>query len=82
MRIYMQKAAEENKAPRFYHLIIQQDLLGGWTLIKESGTQGSKGRIKLEHFASRDEAEQAMTTSRDAQVHLGYHVVFVDGLHK
>ena len=41
MRIYMQTrpAAE---APRYYQLLLEQDLLGGWTLYREWGQQGGR----------------------------------------
>ena len=79
MRVYMQIPAMEDKAPRFYHFLLQQDLLGGWSLIKESGYQGSKGRVKQEHYMTREEAEVALTTQRDAQIKKGFRVVFIQG---
>jgi predicted DNA-binding WGR domain protein len=79
MRIYMQKPAAEHKAPRFYHLFLQQDLLEGWTLVKEWGTQGSPGRVTHEHFSTREAAERALLESRDGQINRGYRVVFLQG---
>lgn len=75
----MQKTAEANSPPKFYHVMLQQDLLEGWILIKEWGNQGSSGRVKREHFDTRDAAEQVLMQTRDAQVGRGYHVVFVQG---
>jgi len=37
MRIYMQIPPVGDKAPRYYHLHLQEDLLEGWTLIREWG---------------------------------------------
>ena len=79
MRIYLQKAAEGDKSPKFYQLILQQDLLEGWIVVKEWGNQGSGGRVKREHYETREQAEQALMETRDAQVGRGYHVVFVQG---
>ncbi|MCF6323492.1 MAG: WGR domain-containing protein [Gammaproteobacteria bacterium] len=79
MRIYMQTAMEENAPMRFCQLILQQDLLGGWTLIKERGTQGSKGRFQREHHESYADAENAMIRARDVLVNKGYRVVFIRG---
>ncbi len=79
MRIYMQKSAQHDSAPRFYHVLIQKDLLGGWTLVKEWGVQGVAGRVKKQHYSVRDEAEQALLASRDFQIERGYHVVFLQG---
>ena len=77
MRIYMQIPPEGAKAPRFYHLHLQEDLLEGWTLIREWGYQGAAGRIKKEHFADHDSAEAALLQSRDEQLKRGYQVVFM-----
>ena len=77
----MQKSAEENAVPRFYHVLIQQDLLDGWTLVREWGNQGSAGRVKKQHFTNRDEAEHALLKSRDDQLDRGYKVVFREGFY-
>jgi len=79
MRIYMQKSAEQDKAPRFYQILIHQDLLDGWTLVKEWGFQGAAGRVKKQHYSVREDAERALLESRDEQVERGYHVVFLQG---
>lgn len=79
MRVYMQLPSLEGKPPRFYHLMLQPDLLGGWQLVREWGAQGSAGRVKREHFDSREQAEEALTSGRDAQAGRGYRVVFVEG---
>lgn len=80
MRIYMQLTPEDEKAPRFYQVMLQEDLLQGWTLVREWGQQGSPGRVKKDHFNSRDEALDALLNVRDAQLKRGYRVVFVRGM--
>ncbi len=80
MRIYMQTQAQAGKAPRYYQLNIQQDLLEGWTLIREWGQQGAPGRIKQDHFDSLDEALQACIKVRDSQLTKGFQLVFSRGL--
>lgn len=79
MRIFMQTQPGAQESPRYYHLILQQDLLGGWTLIREWGQQGGRASLKREVFLERDAAEQAMTTYRDQQVRKGFHVMFAQG---
>jgi len=78
MRIYLQ-SLENTGAPRFCQLILQQDLLGGWSLVVESGNQGSPGRVKRSHFENRAEAEHALQAFRDKQIAKGFRVVFVEG---
>ncbi len=79
MRIYMQIRPPENKPPRFYQLQLQEDLLDGWTLIKESGYQGSSGKITSEHHNTYDEAVNAMVKARDLQIGRGYRIVYSEG---
>lgn len=79
MRIYMQTPAIEERAPRYCHLILQQDLLEGWTLVQEAGYSGAGGKVKREQFATRDQAEAALMNARDAYAARGYRVVFVQG---
>ena len=79
MRIYMQTPPRADGNPRYYHLFLQEDLIDGWTLVKENGLQGSSGRVTKIHFKDREEALTALIKARDAQVKRGYHVVFVKG---
>lgn len=79
MRIYMQIRADEQSAPRFYHLLLQPDLLGGWTLMREWGVQGAAGRVKKSHFDTAELAQAALINARDAQLGKGYRIVFVQG---
>ena len=77
MRIYMQIPPEGDKAPRYYHLHMQEDLLEDWTLIREWGYQGARGRVKKEHFQDREAAEAALLRARNEQIKRGYQVVFM-----
>ncbi len=79
MRIYMQTKYSPEQPLRFYHLHLQPDLLGGWTLVRETGLQGGSGRITKEYFEQRESAEQKMIQRRDAQLNRGYRVVFREG---
>ncbi len=79
MRIYMQMPSTEDKAPRFYQIHLQPDLLEGWSLVKEWGYQGVGGRVTKEHFLDRYDAEEAMMATRDTQLKRGYRVVFMEG---
>lgn len=68
-----------SRAPRFCHLMVQEDMLEGWSLIKETGYQGSSGRVTRNNFADRDNAVEALLKERDRQLRNGYNVVFVEG---
>lgn len=75
----MQTTASPGQPPRFVHLILQRDLLGGWSVVKEAGLQGRSGRVRREHFEEREEAEGVMLKERDAQSRKGFKVVFAEG---
>lgn len=79
MRIYMQTPVGEDASPRYYHLHLQEDLLGGWTLVREWGRQGVSGRVVKQHYTDRDGAEQALLSVRDEQLKRGFRVVFIQG---
>lgn len=77
MRIYMQIPPADDRPPRFYHLHLQEDLIDGWTLLREWGSQGARGRLVREHFPDYESAEQALLKVRDDQLRRGYRVVFM-----
>jgi predicted DNA-binding WGR domain protein len=77
MRIYMQIPPEGDKALRFCHLHLQEDLLDGWSLVREWGYQGASGRVTREQFPDRASAEAALIRVRDEQLRRGYQVVFM-----
>lgn len=79
MRIYMQIPALDGKPSRYYQLLILEDLLDGWTLIREWGQQGRSGRVKRDHFENREMAEDALLRVRDSQLKRGFKVVFMQG---
>ena len=83
MRVYLQtppvNVGDEQRAPRFCHLIVQEDMLEGWTLLKETGYQGSKGRVTRNQYKQQDSAIAALIKERDRQIERGYKVVFVEG---
>jgi len=79
MRVYMQIPAFEEKPSRYYQLLLLEDLLDGWTLIREWGQQGRSGRVKRDHFENREMAESALLRVRNSQLKRGFKVVFMQG---
>jgi len=57
---------------RFYRLDVQSDLFGAFTLIREWGRIGRGGRVKLEGFRSKDEAQAALERQRYVKERRGY----------
>jgi len=79
MRIFLQQKPAANEAPRYFQLILQQDLLGGWTLVRESGQIGGKSQLKREVYLEQDEAIAAFEKARDAQIKRGFQIMFAQG---
>jgi len=66
MRLYLQTVPGSTEAPRYVQITLEQDLLGGWTLYRESGTQGGRATMKREQFLERDEAVSAFEKARES----------------
>ena len=79
MRIFLQQKPAANEAPRYFQLILQQDLLGGWTLVRESGQIGGKSQLKREVYLEQDEAIAAFEKARDLQLKRGFQIMFAQG---
>lgn len=79
MRIFLQQKPAANEAPRYFQLILQQDLLGGWTLTRESGQIGGKSQVKREVYLEQDEAIAAFEKARDLQLKRGFQIMFAQG---
>jgi predicted DNA-binding WGR domain protein len=80
MRLFMQTNPQSSDSPKYYQLVLQQDLLGGWTLYREWGQQGGRASSKREVYLERDDALAAFEHARDAQIKRGFHVMFSQGM--
>ena len=49
MRLYLQQRPSGGEAPKYVQLTLEQDLFGGWFLVRESGTTGAKATVRREH---------------------------------
>ncbi|WP_146910471.1 WGR domain-containing protein [Arenimonas daejeonensis] len=79
MRLLLQQKPLAGEAPRYVQLILQQDLLGGWTLLRETGQIGGKAQLKREQYLERDAALAAFEKARDTQLRKGFLVMFAQG---
>ena len=79
MRLLLQHPPTAAEAPRFVQLILQEDLLGGWLLVRETGHIGQRSTVKREQYLERDEAMAAFEKARDTNVKRGFQIVFVQG---
>ena len=79
MRLLLQHPPTAAEAPRFVQLILQQDLLGGWLLVRESGHIGQRSTVKREQYLQQDAALAAFEKARDANIKRGFRVMFIQG---
>lgn len=76
----MQQPPQGLEQPRYVSISLQQDLLGGWMLLRESGLIGGKSQLKREQFLESEPAIEAFEKARAAHFKKGFQVVFVQGV--
>ena len=79
MRLLLQQRPEGREAPRFVQLMLQPDLLGGWTLVRETGQIGGKSTVRREQYLDQQAAIQALESARDQQIRRGFQLMFAEG---
>lgn len=79
MRMFLQQRPDGPEAPRFVQLMLQPDLLGGWTLVRESGLVGGRSQVRREQFLDQASASAALEQARDQQLKRGFQLMFVQG---
>lgn len=72
MHLYLQHPVDGSGAPRFVRLTLQPDLLGGWTLLRESGQVGERSTLRRQQFPDGASAHAALDAARQAQVKRGF----------
>lgn len=79
MRLLLQQRPDGPEAPRFVQLMLERDLLGGWTLVRESGRVGSRSQLRREQFPDQSSAEAALAQARDLQLGKGFQLMYARG---
>ena len=79
MRLLLQQRPEGHEAPRFVQLMLQPDLLGGWTLLRETGQIGGRSSVRREQFLDQASAVAALEQARDQQLRRGFQLMFAQG---
>ncbi|MEH6415685.1 WGR domain-containing protein [Pseudomonas sp. CGJS7] len=79
MRLLLQQRPDGREAPRFVQLMLQPDLLGGWTLVRETGQIGGRSTVRREVFMDHDSALAALEQARDQQLKRGFQLMFSQG---
>ena len=72
MRLLLQQRPEGREAPRFVQFMLQPDLLGGWTLVRESGQIGGRSTVRREQFLDQASAFPALQRARHTHITRGF----------
>lgn len=79
MRLLLQQRPDGREAPRFVQLQLERDLLGGWTLVRETGQIGGRSSVRREQHLDQAAAMAALEHARDTQLKKGFQLMFVQG---
>lgn len=79
MRLLLQQRPDGREAPRFVQLMLERDLLGGWSLVRESGLIGGRSQLRREQFPDQAAATAAFEHARDLQLRKGFQVMYSQG---
>lgn len=79
MRLLLQQRPDGREAPHFVQLQLEADLLGGWTLVRESGRMGGRSTLKREQYLDQGSALAALEHARDLQLKKGFQLMFAQG---
>ena len=79
MRLLLQQHPDGRESPRFVQLQLEADLLGGWSLLRETGQIGGRSTLKREQFPDQASALNALEHARDLQLKKGFQLMFAQG---
>jgi hypothetical protein len=79
MRVFLQQRPAGDEPPRFIQLMLQPDLLGGWTLVRESGLVGGRSQLRREQYLDQSSAVAAFEHARDVQLTKGFQLTYSEG---
>ena len=80
MRLFLQQHPDGREAPRFVQLQLEADLIGGWTLTRESGQVGGRSTLKREQYLDQTAALAALERARDQTLKKGFQLMFAQGI--
>ena len=75
MKAHLEKYDLEKNIARYYRMSVLPNLVGEWTLSREWGRISRGGRVRMDLFRSKAEAENALETLTDAKRKRGYSSV-------
>ena len=74
MQTYLEKHVPAKNVAQFYRLVVLPNLFGEWTLVREWGRIGQRGRIRLDCFDTHAQALAALLALEARKRQRGYWV--------
>lgn len=71
MRVLLQHSPKSGDPPQFIQLMLQPDLFGGWTLLRETSRDG-RSQLKRSQFENRASAVAALKKLRESHIKKGF----------
>jgi len=75
MITHLEHTEPEQNCFRFYRMDVGRDLFGAWILLRSWGRIGTRGRDRIDSFASRAEAVKAQGALIAAKHRRGYRLL-------
>ncbi|MDB4111152.1 WGR domain-containing protein [Yoonia sp.] len=72
-QIRLRREEPSKNVRRFYMMVVQPDLFGGASLIREWGRLGSAGQVRIDHHADEGQAINALSNLMASKRKRGYH---------
>ena len=57
MRLLLQQRPDGREAPRYVQLMLERDLLGAWTLVRETGQAGGRSSVRRDQYLDQAPTE-------------------------
>ena len=73
MQTYLEKHIPAKNVARFYRLAVLPNLFGEWTLVREWGRIGQGGRIRLDCFATHEQAFGGIAGAGSQEAAMRFH---------
>lgn len=74
MHTYLEKRDPRKNLARFYHMAVQPNLFGEYTLERQWGRIGQGGQTRLDWYGTEDEANGALLALETTKRRRGYYV--------
>jgi predicted DNA-binding WGR domain protein len=73
-QMFLRREDPSKNMRRFYLMVVQRDLFGGASLVREWGRIGSAGKLRIDHHPDEGRAVDALATLSTVKRKRGYRL--------